>query len=370
MAAPRQPRPSAVPLPGPVPLGKRRAPNPTGFASAAPPAAVPGPTIPKAQVPVSVDPFESFDPDFDLNRQIAANRGSDPSLPPAEALRDSDRRRKALIGAAYDKQIRDLARKQAEESSFFDMPDPRPLTRQRVSAADAERFTRFRAGTGYMIDLADEHGGVIGSIRSADGRPIVRLPRAFLRRIAEDPERYAGRLVKLRDGTIDPEAAETIFPEMTEPDALRELILDMLPIVGNIRSGKQFLETGRKALEAYEREDYEAFALNGGLAVLDLIGAVSGVAFLPKLLRKGLAATIRSVPAGDRALATVDLARAKSRPCAREETFRKGAAAAGEHRKVLRQGRGGSSAGRNSKAREPFNRILPERPEKHTRAIN
>ena len=140
------------------------------------------------------DPLDGFDFNFDLVQRIAQNSGFDPAASPAESWRESNIKRRGMLEALWDQQMRDGFRRDAGEFSFL-KPSGEPALVVPMKPEDAPLFDGLRRTSGLSVDFAPEFGGFIGTLRGRDGMtPIADLPRTWLRDIAADPERYQDRL--------------------------------------------------------------------------------------------------------------------------------------------------------------------------------
>jgi len=209
-----------------------------------------------------------------------------------------------------------------------------------------------RTGLALTEDGVGEDGRPRFAIRERNGGPpLLTVSETFAERIAGDPETYAERLGLLDDyragrlsgkafqdraaslltrdhgpdlvlggeshrlderdadaflAALDRAEAQghdeaaraaltlALMPELDDQDAIAGLILDTLPAIGNIRSGQNALESGKAAIEALEKGDWDDAAKNGLLTLLDTAGAISGLAFLPKIARSAITKTART----------------------------------------------------------------------------
>ena len=184
--------PFGTAMPRPIPgLGALAASSP-GSALSTP--AYGFPNVEQPTPPEAADPLDGFDFNFDLVQRIAQNSGFDPAASPAESWRESNIKRRGMLEALWDQQMRDGFRRDATEFSFL-KPSGEPALGVPTKPDDAPLFDELRRTSGLSVDFAPELGGFIGTLRGRDGvTPIADLPRAWLRDIAADPERYQNRL--------------------------------------------------------------------------------------------------------------------------------------------------------------------------------
>ncbi len=77
-----------------------------------------------------------------------------------------------------------------------------------------------------------------------------------------------------------------LYPDMEFPtEFVTELVLDMLPIIGNARAAEALAEDIEAISDAVERGDWAAAAGNGLLAVLDAAGTVTGLVVIPRAVK-------------------------------------------------------------------------------------
>ena len=203
----------------------------------------------------------------------------------------------------------------------------------RAAFGDLSMRSDYRA-----VEVDEEH---IGFALAGEATPFLTLPRKPARRLARDVGSYVGRLALLstwRQGHPDgaaldralaeihdpagggdvmligtaeggsPEAAlalqeaqlliaegwdptaaaalaaPALFPELMTPDILRELLLDALPGIGNLRAAQDAIEDFGKLREAIEKGDWVGAGEAGLFSVLGAIGTVAGLGNLAKAL--------------------------------------------------------------------------------------
>lgn len=116
------------------------------------------------------------------------------------------------------------------------------------------------------------------------------------------------------DLTRDPDAEEGWLSRFASSGQLREWIFDLMPIVGNIRSGEDAVESYRDAYDAAMREDWEAFIAHGGMGVLSTVGAIGGPFSAPivRILKAGIRRLADTTPGLRQVLARRDIEKASS----------------------------------------------------------
>lgn len=195
---------------------------------------------------------------------------------------------------------------------------------------------RFASVTGYaLVENTDGAGSLI--VQDAAGTPVVHIPQSLVAEFIVDPqgannldtlaawqageigateaasrfltafdgtadEEFAGELgdaiyaleEAIGEGTIDRSQAATLlipalYPGTELPiEFIQDLILDTLPIIGNIRSAEAFVEDIEAVGLAIENEDWWAASGNALLAVLDLAGAIPGLGLIFRPIKNGL----------------------------------------------------------------------------------
>lgn len=270
--------------------------------------------------PPRVDPLATFDVNFDLNRLIDENSAFSPGLSPTEARREEERKRKGLLAANWDLQVRGNLNEAMKAHSFGGFAptfDPN------------QRFDGIRGETGMEVSFEPQFGGYLGTLIGRDGRTqVAQAPRAWLSEIDEAPALFGNRLRwldEIRSGRVPPqglrgvvagnfpdprltpaqaerhralgiEAASTVlvgplappsealgaegtgdlFPEVQRIPPTLRFILEVAPIIGNVLAGFNSVEHFNRALRALRAGDTNAFLENGGLGLIDAIGVVPG----------------------------------------------------------------------------------------------
>ena len=229
---------------------------------------------------------EGFFTDIDIARRMDAATAVAQDLPPAEAMRESNRKLSELTRAQWDFDVRRRAYEDAPALSFTDPGDGREPVFAELSPEQSAELARFAADTGLQVDFPREYGGYFAAVRDpAEDREIGILPRTMVLAFANEV-RKAGTTGSAAGPTgsaavpVDDEGWLDRF--MTE-ERVRDIVLDSLPIIGNYRAGRDALESYGEALEAAERGDWGAFAKHGGLGALNTLGALplpgAGAAF-------------------------------------------------------------------------------------------
>ena len=111
--------------------------------------------------PPRVDPLATFDVNFDLNRLIDENSAFSPGLSPTEARREEERKRKGLLAANWDLQVRGNLNEAMKTHSFGGFAptfDPN------------QRFDGIRGETGMEVSFEPQFGGYLGTLIGRDGR--------------------------------------------------------------------------------------------------------------------------------------------------------------------------------------------------------
>jgi hypothetical protein len=167
----------------------------------------------------------------------------------------------------------------------------------------------------------------IGADDSLDER--IPSGRAYGRWVAKSPKRaLAHKRLKAFDalaeamereasdeeiGTLLGELHAAMLPEVLGPQRfVRELMLDIAPLIGNIRSVRHLQNDIAEVDEAIETGDWSDAALASGMAILDFVGILPGGNLVKeggKLAGRGL---VRSVPYLDGLLAERTIRRFKA----------------------------------------------------------
>ena len=101
-----------------------------------------------------------------------------------------------------------------------------------------------------------------------------------------------------------------VYPEMNrDPDAVMNTALDVMPIVGEIRSAIDAVESLAAVADALSKGDYEGAVKNGLLTVLHVAGAVPGFGALVRPIKAAVRQVIRKNPILDKAHARFTLAK-------------------------------------------------------------
>lgn len=263
-------------------------------------------------------PPDGFFVDPDVAMRIAEATAIAEGLSPAEAWRDSNRKRSELTHAQWDLDVRRRAYEEAQAFSFVDPADGAEPVFAELSAEDAASIDTFSGFTNLQVDFPPEHGGYIARVYDpAENVEIGRFPRKLVLNVAED---------MVGSGTVDAEAnisdpardsddEDGWFSRFLPSDRIRDIVLDVLPGIGNVRSGMEAYESYRKAIEAVQREDWNAFLKHGGMGLLNTVGAVGGPFSAPliRLAKLAIRQLVRATPGARQAAAAHRLYRAKKR---------------------------------------------------------
>jgi hypothetical protein len=156
---------------------------------------------------------------------------------------------------------------------------------------------------GRSIGPAPKSEKITGEFRNPEERPhgqpflrgwyrsIEDTENDFGRRLYDRNDRPAGRpygTASLADGgsVIDRLRADLEAPSNPDPETAarnhqtaRDMALDVTPIIGNVRSGMDAVESGGKAWDALQAGEYGTAAGEAGLSALGAFGAVAGLPF-------------------------------------------------------------------------------------------
>ena len=272
------------------------------------------------------DPPDGFFTDPDIARRFEEATTIAQGLSPADAMRDSNDKLSELTRAQWDFDVRRRAFEEAQAFSFTDPVDGAEPVFAEFSPEDAEKVDRFTGETGLQVDFPQEHGGYFAAVRDpATNTEIGVFPRGLVLALADNApgsgmiEAEAG----IPDLTQDPDDGEGWFSGILSSGQLRGAVLDLIPIVGNARSGVEAVKSYGEAIEAARREDWDAFFLHGGMGLLNTAGT------LVKLIKAGIRRFVDITPgvrniAAARGLKNATKAAEKPLPGIRvEQAFRK-----------------------------------------------
>lgn len=257
------------------------------------------------------DPPDGFFTDPDVARRMAAAATVAQGLSPAESMRESNRKLSELTRAQWDLDVRRRAYEKAKAFSFTDPADGREPVFVELSPEDAAKLDEFAADTALQVDFPREYGGYFAAIRDpAEDREIGVVPAPMVLALADEVRTQA-----TADPAADPEDDEGWLSRFLSSERLSGTILRMTPFIGSALSAHDALESWGKAIEAVEREDWDAFVEHGGMGLLNTVGAVGGPlgGFLVRLVKIGVGKLVRATPGAREAVAAHRLSRAKKR---------------------------------------------------------
>ena len=260
-------------------------------------------------------PPDGFFVDPDVAMRIAEATAIAEGLSPADAWRDSNRKRSELTRAQWDLDARRRAYEEAQAFSFEDPAENDEPVFAELSPENAAKLDAFNAKTGLEVDFPLAHGGYFASVRDpVEGREIGVFPRGLVFALTDD--------VSDLDMTELEASAPGPAPEQEQEESwlsrhlgdrqLREFVLDVMPIIGNIRSAEDAYESWRDAYKAAMRGDWDAFIAHGGMGALSTAGAIAGPFSAPivRVLKAGIRRLARKTPGFGAALARRDIGKA------------------------------------------------------------
>ena len=239
------------------------------------------------------DPPDGFFVDPDIARRLSEATTIAEGLSPAEAMRDSDRKLSDLTRAQWDLDVRQRTYEEAKAFSYTDPVDGVEPVFAELSPEKVASLDGFSARTGLQVDFPPEYGGFFAAVSDpATNTEVGVFPRGLVLALADNApgsgmiEAEAG----IPDLTRDPDDGEGWFSGILSSGQLRGAVLDLIPIVGNVRSGVEAVESYGEAIEAARREDWDAFFLHGGMGLLNTAGALAGPfgGTLVKLIKAGI----------------------------------------------------------------------------------
>ena len=239
------------------------------------------------------DPPDGFFTDPDIARRLSEATTIAQGLSPAEAMRDSNSKLSDLTRVQWDLDVRRHAYEEAKAFSFVDPGDGAEPVFAELSPEQAARIGGFSERTGLQVDFPPEHGGFFALVRDpVEDREIGVVPKGLVLALADDAP-GSGRIdaeAGIPDPTRDPDDGGGWFSGFLSSGQIREMVLDMIPIVGNIRAGRDAVESYGEAIEAARREDWDAFFAHGGMGLLNTAGALAGPFGGPliRLIRAGI----------------------------------------------------------------------------------
>lgn len=263
-------------------------------------------------------PPDGFFVDPDVAMRIAEATTIAEGLSPADAWRDSNRKRSELTHAQWDLDVRRRAYEEAQAFSFTDPADGAEPVFAELSPEDAEKVNRFTGKTRLQVDFPREHGGYFAAIRDPEeDRDIGVVPGPLVFAMADrmtDAE-TADAKSGPREPAAEPEDDEGWLSGIMTSGELSKTILYWTPGLGNVLSARDAYESWRDAIEAARREDWDAFLKHGGMGLLNTLGAVGGPFSAPlmRLAKIAVRQLVRATPGAREAAAAHRLHRAKKR---------------------------------------------------------
>ena len=264
------------------------------------------------------DPPDGFFVDPDTARRIAGATTIAQGLSPAEAMRDSDRKLSDLTRAQWDLDVRQRTYEEAKAFSFLDPGDGAEPVFAELPPEKVASLDGFSERTGLQVDFPPEYGGYFAAVSDpATNTEIGVVPKGLVLALADNTpgsgmiEAEAG----VPDLTRDPDDGEGWFSRFLSSGQMREMVLDLLPIIGNVRSAAEAYESYRDAIEALEREDWGAFVEHGGMGLLNTLGAVGGPFGGPlvRIVKAGMRYLADATPVVRRAVAAHGMKKAANR---------------------------------------------------------
>ena len=263
-------------------------------------------------------PPDGFFVDPDIAMRIAEAAAIEEGLSPADAWRDSNRKRSEMTHAHWDLGVRRRAYEEAEAFSFTDPAVGVQPVFAELSPEDAGKVDRFTGETGLQVDFPREHGGYFAAVRDpVEGREIGVVPGPMVFALADQvtdadmTDAGSGP----REPAAGPDDGEGWLSRFMSSGQLSETILYLTPGLGNALSAYDAYESWREAIEAARREDWDAFLKHGGMGLLNTVGAVGGPFSAPliRLLKIGVRKLVRTTPGAREAAAAHSLHRAKKK---------------------------------------------------------
>ena len=230
-------------------------------------------------------------------------------------MRDSNDKLSDLTRAQWDFDVRRRAFEEAQAFSFTDPIDGAEPVLAELSPEQVASIDGFSARTRLQVDFPPEHGGYFATVRDpVDDTEVGVVPKGVVLALADNTpgsgmiEAEAG----VPDLTRDPDDGDGWFSRFLSSGQMREIVLDLMPIIGNIRSAEDAYESWRDAYEAASRGDWGAFVAHGGMGALNTIGAIGGPFSGPivGMLRAGIRRLADETPGLAQVLARRDIGKA------------------------------------------------------------
>ena len=263
------------------------------------------------------EPPDGFFTDPDVARRFEAATAIVQGLSPADAMRDSNRKLSELTRAQWDLDVRRRAYEEARERSGTYPVDGSQPVFAGLSRQDAAELGRYTAGGLLPPNFPREQDGLFAAARDPVGdRPIGLVAKEPVLALAGEV-RAPGTAVSqaaTADPAPEPDDEDWLSRVMTS-ERTREFVLDLVPVVGQIRAGVDAVESYGEAIEAARREDWDAFLEHGGMGLLNTAGVISGPVLGPffRLARLGMRRLADKTPGVKRVVARRGLKNAADR---------------------------------------------------------
>ncbi len=261
-------------------------------------------------------PPDGFFVDPDIAMRMAEATAVTKELSPAEAWRDSNRKRSQFTRAQWDLDVRRRAYEEAQAFSFENPAEGSEPVFARLSPEDTGKVSRFTGETGLQVDFPPEYGGYFAAVRDPmEDREIGVVPGPMVVALADKVTNAdtADANSRPRESSAEPDDGDGRLSRSPSSGELSTTILYLTPGLGNILSARDAYESWGKAIEAARREDWDAFIEHGGMGLLNTLGAVGGPFSAPliRLVKLGVRKLVRATPKVREAAAAHSLHRAK-----------------------------------------------------------
>ena len=272
-----------------------------------------------------VDPFDEADPpdgffvDPDIARRMADATTVAQGLPPDEALRDSNRKLSDLTRAEWDLAVRRRAYEEAREFSFLDPPEGVEPVLAELSPVQVASLDGFTRDTALRVDFPAEYGGYLARIHDpVEQREVGVVPRTVVLAAAADAA--VPRMSETGVSAPDSEPAgrddeEGGLSRFLTSERLRDVVLDMIPVIGHGRAAVDAYESYSEAIKALRQEDWDAFVDHGGMGLLNTLGVIGGPVGAPlvRIAKHAIRELVRKTPVAGQGAAAIGLGLAKNR---------------------------------------------------------
>ena len=258
------------------------------------------------------DPPDGFFSDPDVARRMAQATTVAQGLSPAESRRDSNRKLSELTRAQWDLDVRRRAYEDAKAFSFAEPHAGRELVLAELSPEQAAKLDGFTGQSGLEVEFPPEFGGYFARVRDpVENVEIGDVPRGLLLAMADDSR--GSVMIETEAGIpeVKRESGSWISRFLSSSQT-RDMVLDLLPIIGNIRSGIYALESFGEAIEALRREDWGGFFAHGGMGLVNTLGALAGPFGGPliRIIKAGIRRFVDMTPGVRQAAAAWDIKKA------------------------------------------------------------